>query len=129
MKEERKAKEKARKETSGNNSSGGTSYNGWLKPNCEDRSHLKCTYLGCGKTGHTEENLRPRTPPKSLMLSRTGSLSILTTSQSVWAVPQKPFKDTYSRPDSLGMAPSPALHINTADTSPQMCSVGMCRKL
>jgi GAG-pre-integrase domain len=39
------------------------------------------------------------------------------------------FKDAYSRPDNLGAAPSPALHANIADTSPQMRSVGACRKL
>jgi gag-polypeptide of LTR copia-type len=56
IKEERKVKEKARKETSDNNSGGGTAYHGRPKLNREDRSHLKCTYPGCGKTGHTEEN-------------------------------------------------------------------------
>ncbi|KAJ8127682.1 hypothetical protein O1611_g5954 [Lasiodiplodia mahajangana] len=56
LKEERWTREKARKETSGNsNPHGGTSHNGNRKPKREDRSHLKCTYPGCGETGHNGE--------------------------------------------------------------------------
>ncbi|KFZ24291.1 hypothetical protein V502_01231 [Pseudogymnoascus sp. VKM F-4520 (FW-2644)] len=134
MKEERKVKEKVRKETGGNNSSGGTAYNGRLKPNREDRSHLKCTYPGCGKTGHTEESCWTKDPskvPRSLKdrfavnIDSKPINGMGGTTETNLAT----FKDAYSRPGSLGTAPSPALHANIADTSPQMRSVGACRKL
>ncbi|KFY25558.1 hypothetical protein V493_04586 [Pseudogymnoascus sp. VKM F-4281 (FW-2241)] len=134
MKEERRVKEKVRKETGGNNSGGGSAYNGRLKTNREDRSHLKCTYPGCGKTGHTEESCWAKDPskvPRSLKdrfavnIDSKPINGMGGTTETNLAT----FKDAYSRPSSLGTAPSPVLHANTADTSLQMRSVRACRKL
>ena len=62
MKEERRARERAKKETSGN--IGNRGYSGWSKPSREDKSHLKCTYPDCGRTGHTEETCWVKSPEK-----------------------------------------------------------------
>lgn len=57
LKKERKIENRSKREASDNNKFiGGTAYNDGPKPKREDRSHLKCTYPGCGKTGYTEEN-------------------------------------------------------------------------
>jgi hypothetical protein len=41
-----------------------TSCNDSQKLNRDDKSHLKCTYPDCGKTGHTEENCWTKNPEK-----------------------------------------------------------------
>lgn len=134
IKEERRVKEKARKETSGNNSSSSTAYNSQLKPNYKDRSHLKCTYPSCGKTGYTKESCQTKDPskvPRSLKDRFAVNIDsklingIGGTTETNLAT----FKDTYSRPNSLGTAPSPTLHANIANTSLQTRSVRVCRKL
>lgn len=135
MKEERKARKKSRKEASGNdNSDSGTAYNGSPKPKREDRSHLKCTYPGCGKTGHTEENCWTKDPykvPRSLkdrFAANTDNKPINGMGGATETNPTT-FRDTYSRANSLGTAPSPALHPNAADTSPQIRSIRVCKEL
>lgn len=67
LREERNAKDRAKKKTSGNNNnpSGSTGCNGSQRPKREDRSHLKCTYPGCGKTGHTEDTCWTKDPSKA----------------------------------------------------------------
>ena len=59
LKEERKARDRARKEPSN------TGYNNSRKSKREDRGHLKCTYSGCGKTGHTEDTCWAKDPSKA----------------------------------------------------------------
>lgn len=62
MKEETRARDRVKKETSGN--VGNSGYGGRSKPSREDKSHLKCTYPGCGRTGHTEETCWIKSPEK-----------------------------------------------------------------
>jgi gag-polypeptide of LTR copia-type/GAG-pre-integrase domain len=134
LKEERKAKDRARKEASSYNSSGGTGYNGRPKQNREDKSHLKCTYPKCGQTGHTEDRCWTKDPSKAprsfkdRIAANTDNKPIDgmggTTETNLTA-----FRDAYSYADDLSTAPSPALHANAADTSSQMRSAGTCREL
>ena len=136
LKEERKARDRVRKETNSNNnnSSGSTGYNGSRRPKREDRSHLKCTYPGCGKTGHTEETCWTKDPSKAprsfkdRITANTDNKPIDgmggTTETNLTT-----FRDAYSYTDGLGTAPSPALHANAADTSSQMRSAGTGREL
>jgi len=134
LKEERKAKDRARKEASNNNPNNGTGYTGSRRPKREDRSHLKCIYPGCGKTGHTEETCWTKDPSKvprsfkNRITANTDNKPINgmggTTKTNLTT-----FRDAYSSIDDLGTAPSPALHANTADTSPQMRSAGAGREL
>jgi hypothetical protein len=134
LKEERKAKDRARKEASSYNSSGGTGYNGRPKQNHEDRSRLKCTYPKCGQTGHTEDRCWTKDPSKAprsfkdRIAANTDNKPIDgmggTTETNLTT-----FRDAYSYADGLGTAPSPALHANAADTSSQMRSAGTCREL
>ncbi|KAJ5454821.1 gag-polypeptide of LTR copia-type domain-containing protein [Penicillium daleae] len=53
------------KDANGNNSIfSATSYNNSQKLKHNDKSHLKCTYPDCGKTGHIEENCWTKNPDK-----------------------------------------------------------------
>lgn len=123
---EKKAKDKGRGDADA--SHGGTSYSGNRKPRREDRSHLKCTYPGCGKSGHSEDTCWTKNPskaPRSLkdrIVADTDDKSIgvigATTETNLAT-----FRDTYSHIDDLGIAPSSTSFANTADTSPQMHSV------
>lgn len=138
LKEERKARDRVRKETSSNNNnpSGSTSYNGSRRPKREDRSHLKCSYPGCGKTGHTEETCWTKDPSKAPRSSKdrvaanTDNNAIDgmggTTETNLTTL-----RDTYSCADGLGAAPSPALHANAAtrNTAPQLPCTGTCGSL
>ena len=135
MKEERKARDRPRREASNNNSNDGTGTIGNRRSqSVKDRSHLKCTYPGCGRTGHTEENCWTKDPskvPRSLkdkFAAKTDNKPIDgmggTTETNLTT-----FRDAYSSADDLGTAPSPALHANVADTSPQMRSVRAGREL
>jgi hypothetical protein len=115
MKEEKRAKEKARKEASGNNnSSGDTGYNGSPKPKREDKSHLKCTYPSCGKTGHTEENCWTKDPDKiprplkDRFVVNTNHKPIAGMGGAA-ETSLNTFRDAYSRTDTLSTATSPAL--------------------
>ncbi|KAM3553829.1 hypothetical protein MY1884_006461 [Beauveria asiatica] len=63
LREERKAKDKGRRDA--NTSHDSTSYSGNRKPKRQDRSHLKCTYPGCGKSGHSEDTCWTKDPSKA----------------------------------------------------------------
>ena len=135
MKEERKARERSRKEAGGNNhSDGGTAYNGSPKPKRADKSHLKCTYPGCGKAGHTEENCWTKDPYKAPRPVKDRSAAITDNKPingmgGATETDLTTFRDAYSRANTLGTAPSPAFHTDAADTSLQARSVRPCREL
>jgi hypothetical protein len=136
IKEERKAKDRARKEASSQNtnSNGGYSYNGSRKSKREDRSQLKCTYSACGRTGHTEETCWTKDPLKAPRffknkLPANSENKPIESMTSNTETNLTTFRDAYSSADDLGTAPSPALHANAADTSPQMHSVKAGREL
>ena len=128
LKEEKKVRDRVRKEASNNNSNNGTNHTGNRRPKREDRSHLKCTYPGCGRVGHTEETCWTKDPskgPRSFkdkFTANTDNKAIEgmggTTETNLTT-----FRDVYSSADDLGTAASPALHANAADTSPQVRSV------
>lgn len=136
LKEERRARDRARKEASsnGHNNNGGTNYTGNRRPRREDRSHLKCSYPGCGKTGHTEENCWSKDPSKAPRSVKDKSAENTenkparamggTTEANLNA-----FKDAYSDAEDLGTAPPSTHYANTTDTSPQTRSVGVDRRL
>ena len=135
MKEERKARERSRKEASGNNhSDGGTAYNGSPKPKRADKSHLKCTYPSCGKAGHTEENCWTKDPYKAPRPVKDRSAAITDNKPingmgGATETDLTTFRDAYSRANTLGTAPSPAFHTDAADISLQARSVRPCREL
>lgn len=125
LREERRVKERTRLGASGNtnNPNSGTSHNDVRRTKREDRSHLRCTYPGCGKTGHTEETCWTKDPskaPRSLKDKFTANAAnndteniVATTETNV-----NTFRDAYTRADALSMAPSPTSCANTADASP-----------
>ncbi|CAI7613697.1 unnamed protein product [Penicillium pancosmium] len=84
IKEERKARDKA-KEMRANSSTIKMDNPTRYRSRREDKSHLKCTYPGCAKTGHTEEYCWVKNPekiPQSLReKTTTGPLSL-----AVWVV-------------------------------------------
>ncbi|KAK4067059.1 hypothetical protein Purlil1_13929 [Purpureocillium lilacinum] len=135
LKADRKARDNARKETGTNNKpNGGPRYNNNRQPKREDRSHLKCTYPGCGKSGHTEENCWTKDPSKAprsykdRMAAKIDNNPIDGMGGTV-ETDLTTFRDAYSREDTIGTAPSPALHMQATDTSPQMRSVAAYREL
>jgi hypothetical protein len=134
LKEERKAKDRARKEASSYNPSGGTGYNGRLKQNHKDKSRLKCTYPKCGQTGHTKDRCWTKDPSKALR-SFKDRIAANTDNKPVDGIGGTTeanlttFRDAYSYADGLGTAPSPALYANAANTSSQMRSTGTRREL
>ena len=136
LKDERKIKDRARRETSSNsnNLNGISVYNSNRKLRREDKSHLKCAYHGCGKTGHTEENCWTKYPhktPRSIKDRITFNTDNKPTEGMGGATETNltTFRDAYSYPDAIGTAPSPTLHANAADTSPQTRSVRLCREV
>jgi hypothetical protein len=136
LKEERKARDRPKKEASNhrNNPNGGAGYSGSRRSKREDRSHLKCTYPGCGKIGHTEETCWTKDPskaPRSLKDRSTANTESKPIEGMGGAAETNltTFGDAYSSADNLGTVPFPALRTNTADTSPQMRNVGAGGKL
>ncbi|OAQ57707.1 gag-polypeptide of LTR copia-type domain-containing protein [Pochonia chlamydosporia 170] len=134
--EERKAKDRARKAASSHsgNPNGGTGYNSSRRPKREDKSHLKCTYPGCGKTGHTEETCWTKEPSKAprSVKDRIAANTDKNPVDGMGGTTETnltTFRDAYSVADDLGAAPFPALHANVADTSPQMRNVGPGREV
>jgi len=135
LKEEKKARDRARKEAiNSNNPHGSTGYNGSRRPKREDRRHLKCTYPGCGRTGHSEDTCWTKDPSKAprsfkdKIATNTDDKSIDVIGGTTETNPTT-FRDAYSRANDLGTAPSSAPYANTADTSPQMRSVEGRRKV
>jgi hypothetical protein len=124
---ERKAREKAKKEANSSNITNKNNDSSY-KPTREDKSHLKCTYPGCGKIGHTEENCWAKNPekiPRSLkdkFTTNTVNKPIHETNGmgAVVGTDLVSSKDTHTRADSLGTLPLPPTHLNLADPSSQM---------
>jgi hypothetical protein len=134
IREERKARDKAKRDTS-NNSTMNVDNNARYRSKREDRSHLKCTYPGCGKTGHTEEYCWVKSPekiPRSLKEKFTNITNRAIVTNGMGGVAETDLtdsKDTYIRTDTLGTGPSPSTHTNPADSSPQMHRAVSCIKL
>ncbi|KZZ88210.1 Ribonuclease H-like protein [Beauveria brongniartii RCEF 3172] len=132
LREERKAKDKGRRDA--NTSHDSTSYSGNRKPKRQDRSHLKCTYPGCGKSGHSEDTCWTKDPskaPRSLK-NRIAAGADDNPIDAIGATTETnldTFRNTYSHIDDLGIAPSSTFFVNTADTSPQTRSVEARRKV
>lgn len=128
LKEEKKVKDRARKEVSNNNPNNGTNRTGNRRSKREDRSHLKCTYPGCGRIGHTEETCWTKDPSKGPR-SFKDKFTVNTDNKPIDGMGGTTetnlttFRDVYSSSDDLSTAPSPALPANVADTSPQVRSV------
>lgn len=106
----------------------GTNHTGNRRPKREDRSHLKCTYPGCGKIGHTEETCWTKDPskgPRSFKDKFTANTDdkAIENMGGTTETNLTTFRDVYSSSNDLGTAPSPALPANAADTSPQVRSV------
>ncbi|KAJ5109551.1 hypothetical protein N7532_002196 [Penicillium argentinense] len=135
LREERRARERARKDTSVD--AGNRGYSGRYKPSRADKSHLKCTYPDCGKTGHTEETCWVKSPekiPRSLkdrlpthidnkpMSEKAGMAGVVKTDPV-------PDRDVSIRADSLGTTPFSTTHVNSADSSPQKRSAVLCTEL
>ena len=125
LKEERRARERAKKDTGANVDNKG--YGGRSKSSREDKSHLKCTYPDCGRTGHTEETCWIKTPEKiprslkdkfpahtgnKLIREKPGMAGVVETDLTT-------ARDVFDRADSLGTAPFSTTHANLADCSPQ----------
>lgn len=134
MKEEKRARKKAKKEASGN--IGNRGYNGRSKPSREDKSHLKCTYDDCSRTGHTEETCWVKSPEKipralkgklpvhvdnKLINEKAGMAGIVETDLAHE-------RDVFVRADSLGTAPFSITHANSADSLPQKPSAVLCKR-
>ena len=136
LKEERKARDRARKEASSNNNnpSSSTSYNSRPKQNYKDKSRLKYTYPKYGQTSHTKDRCQTKDPSKA---PRSFKDRIATNTDnkpiddigSTTETNLTTFRDAYSYADGLGTAPSPALHANAANTSSQIHSARACREL
>ena len=136
LKEERRARDKARKDVSSNNhnTNGGTNYTGNRRPRRDDRSHLKCGYPGCGKIGHTEENCWSKDPSKAPRSIKDKSAAntenkLVGTMGGTTEANLNTFKDAYSEADDLGTVPPSTLHANNTDASPQTRSVKVGRGL
>jgi len=135
LKEERKARDRARKEMSTNNKpNSGAGYNGSQRPRREDRSQLRCTYPDCGKTGHTEETCWTKNPHKAPR-SVKDRLAVNTDNKPIngmgGAAETDPatFGDAYSHASTLGTTHPPAPRTNAAETSSQMRRVEARREL
>lgn len=148
IKEDKSKKDKAKKEGAGNqstgyhnnnsssnngtgNTSGGNNSGnsgGWRKPR-EDRSHLKCTYAPCGKTGHDEDHCWMKNPekvPKALQgkinLNKSSSDNNTSTAAGMGGVADSNlsnFRDAYARADTLGNTPPLAPSTALTDSLPQ----------
>ena len=136
LKEERKARDRPRKETSthNHNASGGANSAGKRRPRREDRSHLKCNYPGCGKTGHTEENCWTKDPskaPRSIKDRSTenAETKLVGAMGGTTEANLSTFKDTYSDAEDLGTVPPSTIYANNTDASPQTRSVRVGRGL
>ncbi|KAJ6033764.1 hypothetical protein N7444_011535 [Penicillium canescens] len=135
IKEERKIREKVKRDAISSNGIMNTDNNTRYRPRREDRSHLKCTHSGCGKTGHTEEYCWVKNPekiPRSLKekFTNTTNRAVITNGMGGVAEMDLPdSKDTYIRTDALGTGPSPSTHGKPADPSPQMHRAISCIKL
>lgn len=134
MKEERKARDKAKRDAS-NNSTMNMDNSTRYRPRREDRNHLKCTHPGCGKTGHTEEYCWVKNPekiPRSLKEKFTNTTNRAVVPNGMGGVAEMDLidsKDTYIRSDALGTGPSLSTHAKPADPSPQMHRAMSCIKL
>ncbi|KAI3129614.1 hypothetical protein CBS147330_5244 [Penicillium roqueforti] len=134
MKEERKARDKAKRDAS-NNSTMNMDNSTRYRPRREDRNHLKCTHPGCGKTGHTEEHCWVKNPekiPRSLKEKSTNTTNRAVVPNGMGGVAEMDLidsKDTYIRSDALGTGPSLSTHAKPADPSPQMHRAMSCIKL
>lgn len=134
MKEERRAREMAKKETSGN--IGNKGYSGRSKPSREDKSHLKCTYPDCGRTGHTEETCWVKSPekiPRSLKNKLPAYIDnkLMNEKASIASIVETDLaydRDVFVRADSLGTAPFSTTHANSADSSLQKRSAVLCKR-
>ncbi|KAJ5460957.1 uncharacterized protein N7458_002509 [Penicillium daleae] len=135
LKEERRARDRAKKDTTIN--AGNRGYSGRSKLSREDKSHLRCTYSDCGRTGHTEGTCWVKSPekiPRSLkdrlpvhidnkhMNEKAGMAGIVETDLV-------PDRDVSIRADSLGTAPFSIPHANSADSSSQKRSAVLCNEL
>lgn len=104
--EERKARDKARRDTNANGTPNMDS-NARYKPRREDRGHLRCTYPGCGKTGHTEEYCWVKSPekiPRSLKEKFANNPNRANLANGMGGVAEMDLKesnDTYVRNDTL----------------------------
>lgn len=124
-----------RKETSNYNyTPDNIAYRNNRKLKREDKSYLKCTYNGCGKIGHTEDNCWTKDLSK-IPRSIKDKFNTNTANRHIEVVSANTetnlatFRDAYSSADELGM-PSILIFLpNLADTSPQMCSVPAGRRL
>lgn len=103
-------------------------------PKREDKSHLKCTFTGCGKTSHTEETCWTKDPskaPRSLKdkLNSTAGHKHSRTVSANAETNLATFRDAYSSADDLGIPSTHAPQPNVADTSPQTRSVAISKRL
>lgn len=86
------------------------------RPRREARNPLKCTYRGCGKSGHSEDNCwvkNPKKIPRSLKEKFTSITNRAVVTNGMGGVADLPnSKDTYIRTDALGTLP-----FNSCETS------------
>ncbi|KAJ5222193.1 uncharacterized protein N7469_008433 [Penicillium citrinum] len=132
--EERKARDKARRDTNANGTPNMDS-NARYKPRREDRGHLRCTYPGCGKTGHTEEYCWVKSPekiPRSLKEKFANNPNRANLANGMGGVAEMDLKesnDTYVRNDTLGSDSSSPISSNPANSLTQMHRAVSCVSL
>ncbi|KZN94229.1 hypothetical protein EN45_044190 [Penicillium chrysogenum] len=106
IKEERKARDKAKRDTS-NSSTINMDHSTRYRLRREDRNHLKCTYPSCGKTGHSEDNCWVKNPekiPRSLKEKFTNTTNRAVVTNGMGGVAEMNLtdsKDSYIRTDTL----------------------------
>lgn len=133
-KEEKKARDKSRMDSSSSRTSGDNGFANNRRLKREDKSHLQCTHPSCRKTGHTEDTCWTKDPskaPRAIKEKFASGFSDKPASRMGGASQTNldAFREAYSEANTLGPAYYPSPHANKADTSAQMRSAEVCKEL